>query len=177
MQMLKKIFKSDKKYYLELEDSDVPQAVQQAVKTAEKVVDKVQDQAGKVADAVQDQAAALIESQPAPKAITTAQEVVKTLEKPTATKKAQGKSVKKAASQPKVATPAKNSGASSFDPPFWVAAMYKNNTNQTNSDGTKAEQTFAPDNLMPTVTKYRRTAGPSLNKFKDMARQTKNFRG
>jgi hypothetical protein len=69
----------------------------------------------------------------------------------------------------------KNSGASSYDPPFWVAAMYKNNSSGRSNNGSE-EQTFATDNLMPTVTQYRRRPGPSLNKFKDMARQSRTPR-
>ena len=40
---------------------------------------------------------------------------------------------------------------------------------------TQAEpnRTFAPDNLMPIPTGTRRTPGPSMNNFRDMARQVK----
>ena len=34
-------------------------------------------------------------------------------------------------------------------------------------------RTFAPDNLMPIPTGTRRTPGPSMNNFRDMARQVK----
>ncbi len=41
---------------------------------------------------------------------------------------------------------------------------------------TQAEpnRTFAPNNLMPTPTGTRRTPGPSMNNFREMARQVKN---
>jgi hypothetical protein len=36
------------------------------------------------------------------------------------------------------------------------------------------DRTFAPNNLMPIPTGTRRTPGPSMNGFRDMARQVKN---
>ncbi|MEL6438520.1 MAG: hypothetical protein AAFQ80_04610 [Cyanobacteria bacterium J06621_8] len=67
-----------------------------------------------------------------------------------------------------------DSGASSFDPPFWVAAMYKSSDDGDETTEVKtSSQTFATDNLMPTITKYRRRPGGSLNKFKTMAKESK----
>ena len=66
-----------------------------------------------------------------------------------------------------------NTGASSYEPPFWVAAMYNTNNGAANNNGQVAEQTFATDNLMPTPTKFRRRPGGSLDKFKNMAKQAK----
>jgi hypothetical protein len=180
MQMLKKIFNSDSKYYLELNEIEESKPVQAAIKTAEKVIDVVQDKTTEI-----------LESEPVEKAVQTAkqaadiaqdklQSAMATEAKPQGKSKASsGQSSKKGAvkSEQKAPTevkPAvKNSGASSFEPPFWVAAMYDNKTTGTNSNGMRAEPTFATDNLMPTVTKYRRRPGPSLNKFRDMANKSK----
>lgn len=63
-------------------------------------------------------------------------------------------------------------GASSWEQPFWVKVMYQNN-GSSNGKLEKAEKTFSTDNLLPTPSKSRRRPGPSLNKFKEMARQTK----
>ncbi len=57
--------------------------------------------------------------------------------------------------------------------------MYNNNNSSSSnkSNGSRAEQTFATDNLMPTITNSRRRPGPSLNKFKEMASKAKTPRG
>ena len=77
--------------------------------------------------------------------------------------------------KPKQPASANNSGASSFEQPFWVAAMYKNNSSQGTTTG--SEKTFAPGHLMPTVTTSRRRPGPSLNMFKDMANKARTPKG
>lgn len=193
--MLKKLFNSDKKYYLELDEIKDSEVVQSAVKKAEKAADVVRDQASEIAN-----------SQPVRNAVETATEtaeaaqdqlasVVATDEKPGDAKakskantevkvngkvKQDGKAKRKTAaqSQNKKTQPSiKNSGASSYEPPFWVAAMYNNSSSNANGSGQAAKQTFAPDNLMPTVSKYRRRPGGSLAKFKDMAKQAKTPRG
>ncbi|MGB5632870.1 MAG: hypothetical protein WBM44_25855 [Waterburya sp.] len=178
MQMLKNLFNSDKKYYLELGEAKDSQVVQNAVKTATEVTDTVKEKAAEVA-----------KSQPVKEAVKKATEVAEsaqeqlasaiTEEKPAETKaksKQNGKAAKSTAQVQKTkATPTKatptNSGASSYEPPFWVAAMYKNNSSATNNNGKVATKTFATDNLMPTVTTYRRRPGGSLAKFQDMARK------
>jgi uncharacterized beta-barrel protein YwiB (DUF1934 family) len=184
MQMLKKIFNSNNKYYLELDELKDSEVVQTALKTAEKAAEVVKEKAVEIA-----------KSEPVQEVVKTAEEAVETaqdkLESAIATKSkpAQTKSTKatakgKASKNSKVAesqatkkevkaTP--QNGASSFDPPFWVAAM--NKTNSTNSNGQMAEATFAAsDNLMPTTTKYRRRPGGSLAKFRAMAKTAKTPR-
>lgn len=175
MQMLKNIFNSDKKYYLELDEKNVPQSVKQAVKTAEKVADVVQDKAEQVVETVQDKAETATQSEASPQTAKVADAKPQT----SAKQKASKKNVQKSAGESEQVTQStpQNAGASSYEPPFWVAAMYKNSNSKVNKDGTPAESTFATDNLMPVVTKYRRTPGPSLNKFKDMARKSKAFKG
>jgi hypothetical protein len=46
-------------------------------------------------------------------------------------------------------------------------------TNGKVSSSTEPTLTFAPNNLMPTPSASRRTPGPSMNGFRDMARQVK----
>lgn len=193
MGMLKNLFGSGKKYYLELDEAQ------------EEVVKAV----SKAADVVKEQATELTKSQPVKQAVEAASQVGQTAQetvsetvskvvsdkkpadkKPAKAKvKAKAKAKTEAKSQqngkvaqsdakPQQAKPSlKNSGASSFDPPFWVAAMYKNSSATSNGSTPTDSQTFATDNLMPTMTKYRRRPGGSLNKFKDMAKKAKTPRG
>ena len=190
MEMLKKLFNSKSKYYLELDDTQNPQPVPTAVKTSNKVANAAQEKvaelqnskpvqeaektANKVIDAAQEklQSATTVESKPAAKKATTKVESSKNGKQPSK----KGAKDATPATQAQPITSLKNSGASSYEPPFWVAAMYNNNGSANNSNGSRAEQTFATDNLMPTITKYRRRPGPSLNKFKDMASKTKAAR-
>ena len=202
MQMLKKLFNSDSKYYLELKDEvQDSEVVQTAIKTAEKTAEVVKEKAKEVA-----------KSEPVQSAVKTASEVIDTAQdkvvSATATEEKPGKqpvevkakeekpgkakAVKEAepAAKDKRATatkdskqearPAKsaaeNAGASSFDPPFWVAAMNNTNNKAANGNGAVAEEVFAENNLMPVNTKYRRRPGGSLDKFKDMAKSAKTPR-
>ena len=184
MQMLKKIFNSDKKYYLELDEIKESKPVQAVVETAEKVTDVVRDKASEV-----------LESEPAKETVETAKKTqdvaqnklkstTKTKSKPKAKSKGDskqsdknGRATKSEENTQAMPSP-QDAGASPDEPPFWVAAMYnKNNTTDVNSDGQKAEQTFATDNLMPTITRYRRRPGASLSKFKDMASKVKTPKG
>ncbi|MEL6495430.1 MAG: hypothetical protein AAFQ41_09945 [Cyanobacteria bacterium J06623_7] len=189
MQMLKKMFSSKDKYYLELKDEVTDsEVVQTAVTKAEKTAPAVKEKAQEVAKSEPVQSTVKTSGE----AIETAQEKVAEIatdEKSSSKEPSKGKagtkakadkSVKaeqngKAAPQKTKPTPA-NSGASSFDPPFWVAAMNNTNKSKTNSNGQVAEQTFATDNLLPISTKYRRRPGGSLNKFKDMAKSAKTPR-
>jgi hypothetical protein len=190
MQMLKKIFNSNNKYYLELDELKDSEVVQTALKTAEKATEVVKEKAVEIA-----------KSEPVQEVVKTAGEAVETAQDKLGTaivenKPAQAKSSKatkaniakgKASKNSKVAKSqavkavkkevkaAPQNGASSFEPPFWVAAM--NNTNSTNSNGQMAEATFAAsDKLMPITTKYRRRPGGSLAKFRDMAKTAKTPR-
>lgn len=61
------------------------------------------------------------------------------------------------------------SGDTSYsDEPFWVKLMYENKEQKAAQN---AEKTFAPNNLISRP-KARRRPGGSLDKFKEMARQT-----
>ena len=207
--MLKKIFNSDSKYYLELPDEiEESKPVQAVVKTAEKVSNVVQEKAtevleskpaqqaaetakktkdvaqdklesaNKTAKKTKDVAQDKLESanKTAKKTKDVAQDKLESASKTETKSNKEGEAKSNKEAQAKAKPSPKDAGASSFDPPFWVAAMYKNNSTDANSDGTQAEQTFATDNLMPIINKSRRRPGPSLNKFKDMASKTKTSR-
>ena len=178
MQMLKKLFNSDSKFHLELDEIKESEVVQTAVKTASKATEVVKEKASEVAD-----------SQPVKEAITKTKDALdieksdeakadKAKAKDTTTAKSEQNGKQTESTSEQADTPAKPeaSGASSYEPPFWVAAMY-NNSSSKNSNGRVAEETFATDNLMPIMTKYRRRPGGSLKKFKDMAKQAKTPKG
>ncbi len=183
MQMLKKLFSSDNKYFLELKESE---AVQTAVETTKKVASAAKETASEVVDTAQDKLESAISTEEKP-----TETKVKSQDKP-APSEAKSKAKVEAKDKPapseakteqngsakdSEAKTAGNTGASSYDPPFWVAAMYNNDSSkETKSNGRVAEQTFAPENLMPITTKFRRRPGGSLDKFKDMAKQAKTPR-
>jgi hypothetical protein len=176
MQMLKKLFNSENKYFLELDDVKESEVVQTAVKTAKKAANVAKETASEVADTAQEKLQSTIATedtdskakseQPEPAADSQAKA------------KKNGKAVEKSesATQEKSTSTPENTGASSYEPPFWVAAMYNNNSSD-NSNGRVAEPTFATDNLMPIITKSRRRPGGSLDKFKEMAKQAKTPKG
>ena len=199
MQMLKKLFNSDKKFYLELDEIKESEVVQTAVKTASKAADVVKETASDVAssqpvqqavtkakdvlddrqetaEAKLDKAEAKSQSEAKAKLETKSKQNQKDRTKSEAKSKQNGKQADTQEAE-KSAPTLENSGASSFDPPFWVAAMYNNNDSNKNGNGRVVEETFATDNLMPIITKYRRRPGGSLNKFKDMAKQAKTPKG
>ncbi len=164
MQNLKNLFNSDKKYYLELGDVKESEGAQNVTQAATEVTDTVKEKAAEVAESAQEQVAS----------VTTAEKpATKKAVKAKAKSKQNGKAAQTTVAAQKTQATPKNSGASSFEPPFWVAAMYNKNNGSTKSNGKVAEQTFATDNLMPTVTNYRRRPGGSLAKFKDMARKAR----
>jgi hypothetical protein len=188
MQMLKKLFNSGSKYHLELDETESSEAVQAAVKTAVKTTEKSAKKAAKV---VKEKAVA-VKAEAASKAGNTAQALVATpataqdngtpviasdnksgkTKSAKTTAKGKGKEAKQV-----VKAAAKNSAASSYEPPFWVAAMNNTNNNgSSNGSGQGGEITFASDNLMPTISKYRRAPGGSLAKFRAMAKTAKTPR-
>ncbi len=170
MQNLKNLFNSDKKYYLELGDEKESEGAQNVAQAATEVTDTVKEKAAEAAESAQEQVASVTTEEKPAKA-----KAVKAKAK--AKSKQNGKAAKTTVEAQKTQATPKNSGASSFEPPFWVAAMYNKNNGSTKSNGKVAEQTFATDNLMPTVTNYRRRPGGSLAKFKDMARKARTPRG
>ena len=182
MQMLKKLFSSENKYFLELKESD---AVQTAVETTKKVASAAKETASEVADVAQEklESAVSTEEKPAESKVKTEAKPKQTEAKPKQAEvkpaksevkdkpaSPQGKAEQNGTAQNSEATVG-NTGASSYDPPFWVAAMYNNNNSEEAQNNGQAEQTFAPENLMPIATKFRRRPGGSLDKFKDMAKQ------
>jgi hypothetical protein len=201
MSLIKKLFGSKgEKFYLELEETATEAAeqakkqinkvteaqpiqnaaqtatelVQEAKKQADRVtetkpVEKAAATAKKVARKSKKQADRVTETKPVEKAATTAKKVVEDKKQPV-------KSTNSSKQTPDKPTTVANNGASSWEQPFWVKAMYNNN-NSSNGKAASSQETFATDNLMPTVTKYRRRPGPSLTKFKDMASKAKTPRG
>ena len=187
--MLKKLFNSDNKFFLELDELKESEAVQTAVETTKKAASAAKETASDVADIAQDKLQSAIATEDKP-----AESKAKAKNKPAKPEakdkvEANGKLAKSKAEDNSSKSEAKteqngsakdsevktvgNTGASSYDPPFWVAAMYNDSSKEVNSNGKAAEQTFAPENLMPIATKYRRRPGGSLDKFKDMAKQAK----
>jgi hypothetical protein len=188
MQMLKKLFNSESKYHLELDETEGSEAVQAAVKTTEKsakkaakvVKEKAVEVKAEAASKVVDTAEAVVETPPTAQdngASAIASNSKPGKQKPAkATTKTTAKGKGKEAEQVVQAT-AKKSAASSYEPPFWVAAMNNTNTNgSSNGSGQGGEVTFASDNLMPTISKYRRLPGGSLAKFREMAKTAKTPR-
>jgi hypothetical protein len=176
--MLNKLLNFGKKsngYYLELDENKestngkvaaVTKAVEQKLASAKEVVE---DTAQSVKEVVEDKVAATKEvveekTESVKKAATT-----KTKSK--ATKKGT-KNNNKETKVEAVKTNTANSGASSWEQPFWVKAMYQNNSNG-NGKANNAEATFATDYLLTNGNTSRRRPGPSLNKFKAMANKAK----
>lgn len=160
MQMLNKLFKSDSKYYLELDESN-SEVVQPAVKTAEKATTVVKE---KVETAAKSEIVPEVPN-------TTAQD-----EQPAKDQAAKKDDIAASTVVEKNPQAASKSAVSSNEPPFWVAAMNNTSNSSSNDNDQPAEQTFARDNLMPTITTYRRRPGASLAKFKDMAKTAKTPR-
>lgn len=163
--MLKKIFgKKNNGYYLELKET-AEEVLSSAKETAEEVLsstkDVVENQVSSAQEAVESQAAST------KKAVKKqVQAVDNKTESTLKTKEEKPKRQKPETNQP-------NGGASSYEPPFWVKAMYNKSSGNGNGKVTQSKQTFATDYLMPVVSKSRRRPGPSLNKFKDMANKSK----
>ena len=83
--------------------------------------------------------------------------------KPTSKKKTQKTSKQAAATAP--------SPAAEWEPPFWVKAM-KESTQKKAEEKAQPGMSFAPSNLLP-LSRPRRRPGPSLNTFRNLARQAK----
>ena len=190
MQMLKKLFNSDSKYYLQLDEARDSEVVKTAKETTKAVKEKVAEvsqsvpvqeavkTAGKVVETAQDKIASVIPESASENSTEEKSSKKKSVEVSSVQNKSakNGKVAESEGSKKAAKAAPQNSGASSYDPPFWVAAMSNTNNGKTNSNGQVAEQTFASDNLMPTITKYRRRPGGSLAKFKDMAKIAKTPR-
>ena len=153
-------------FFLELDEND-SQSTQEPPKTSPKAEEKQPEPA----------AATKEEKQPEPAAATKEEKQPESAQVKSAQKsnKTSIKSKKKTATTPTTSSASSN-GASSWEPPFWVKAMYNSSSNGSNGQVGGGEQTFATDNLLPTPSTSRRRPGPSLNKFKDMARQAKTPR-
>ena len=102
-------------------------------------------------------------------------EAVKTLEAVPETKPASAAAEpthqQKTKKTSKQTTAPATSPAAKWEPPFWVKAMQEA-TQKKVEEKAHAEMTFAGDNLLP-LSQPRRRPGPSLNTFRNLARQAK----
>ena len=97
-------------------------------------------------------------------------------QKPQTAKKTTKKATKKSGKKTKktsVKASSVSSKATADLRPAWVRAMDNTRNKQEEKVESNAEMTFATQYLMPTPTNSRRRPGPSLDMFKDMARQAK----
>ena len=155
MSLLKKLFSSsEQKFRLQLDE------------TATQVAKDVQEQIDKVKD-----------SQPVQDAVETVTQVAEDAKNQVQSEAATKEEKQQPAAKTQAKTTPAYSGASSWEEPFWVKAMYKNSGNGSNGKTATSEKTFATDYLMPTITKSRRRPGASLNKFKEMASKAKTPKG
>ncbi len=93
-------------------------------------------------------------------------------QKPKTAKKTTQQATKKSGKKTQK-TAVKASSAIADPRPAWVRAMDNTRNKQEEKVESNPEMTFATQYLMPTPTKSRRRPGPSLDMFKDMARQAK----
>ena len=162
--MLGKIFNRGKKndFYLEINET-------------EETSSTVEETEAKVETATEVEK--VTESAPSPEATVEAVEA-KTASKPTKVKASKKTQKGKSSTSTKKETGSKPAApvaasASSWEQPFWVKAMYNNAlSDSSQSKETETQPTFAPNYLL-SQSSSRRRPGPSLNKFKDMARQKK----
>ncbi len=162
--MLGKIFNRGKKneFYLEINETEGTSST-------------VEETEAKVETATEVEK--VTESAPSPEATVEAVEA-KTVSKPTTVKASKKPQKGKSSTSTKKETGSKpaapvSASASSWEQPFWVKAMYNNaSSDSSQSTETETQPTFATNYLM-SQSSSRRRPGPSLNKFKDMARQKK----
>lgn len=166
--MIQKLFNFAKKkseYYLELDEDESLQ--DKLAEAKEAVEDKFNEAREAVADRVKD---AKKQTDSAKK------EVEKTVEsaredeeksKSEADEKTEGVAPSSASN----GAASESSGASSWEQPSWVKAMFEKSSNN-GKQAAEEESTFATDNLMPIPTNYRRRPGPSLDKYKAMVNET-----
>ena len=167
--MIKKLFggKSNE-FFLELDETGKNQATE--TKAEEKQLEPV----AVATEEKQPEPAATQEPEKQPEVVETKSA---TKSKKTSIKNRKKKATKTAVTPSPTPTPVSSSSTSSWEPPFWVKAMYNSSSsNGSNGKVEGGEQTFATDNLLPTPSTFRRRPGPSLNKFKEMARQAKTPR-
>lgn len=162
MELLKNIFgKKNNNYYLELKET-----AEEVVSTAQETVEEVVSTAIEAVDNNLDKTKE-VETETA--------SVKETVKEKAPTKEAKSQSTSKNQNK-QTATTQPSPQASTYEPPFWVKAMYKN-SNNGNGKAAQSQKTFATDNLMPTISNARRLPGPSLNKFKEMANKARTPRG
>lgn len=185
MELLKNIFgKKNNNYYLELKEtaeevvSTAQETVEEVVSTAIEAVDNNLDKTKEVVTETATEAKEAVTktaTNAKQKVETETASVKETVKEKAPTKEAKSKSTSKNQNK-QTATTQPIPQASTYEPPFWVKAMYKN-SNNGNGKAAQSQKTFATDNLMPTISNARRLPGPSLNKFKEMANKARTPRG
>ena len=177
--MIKKLFggKSDG-FFLELDESENSQPTETKVEekqpepTAVATEEKPPEPAATQEPEKQPEPAAVATEEKPPEAPEAAEAKSAKKSKKTSIKNRKKTATKTAATPSPKTTPV--SSGSKYEPPFWVKAMYNSSSsNGSNGQVEGGQQTFATDNLLPTPSASRRRPGPSLNKFKEMARQAK----
>ena len=174
--MLEKLFNIGKKekFRLELDESEIANKVEavatqvkpetkQVVKEAKQVVEEAKPAIASKVENIKSEVTQVIEDVTSEDS-QTAPEAKKGSAKKASTKQKKKDSSSKVASSPQVID------TSYSEEPFWVKLMYKTNEQQVAEQ--KAEEGFATKYLI-SKPKPRRRPGGSVDKFKDMARQTK----
>ncbi len=138
-------------YFLELDESEGTQAVASAPAAPSKPVEEMQ-----------------------PEPVKTAQPVEEKKTEPVKAQSTKNKKTKKKSNQ----APSVPSKVPEWEQPAWVKAIknYSNNGKAESESESESGMTFATQYLMPTPSNSRRRPGPSLNKFREMARQAKTPR-
>ena len=138
-------------YFLELDESEGTQAVASAPAAPSKPVEEMQ-----------------------PEPVKTAQPVEEKKTEPVKAQSTKNKKTKKKSNQ----APSVSSKVPEWEQPAWVKAIknYSNNGKAESESESESGMTFATQYLMPIPSNSRRRPGPSLNKFREMARQAKTPR-
>ena len=155
--------KKNSAYFLELDESEGTQAVASAPAAPSKPVEEMQPEPVKTAEIVE-------EIKPEP--VKTAQPVEEKKPEPIKAQSTKKKKTKKKSVQ----APSVPSKVPEGEQPAWVKAINNYSNNGKLESESESGMTFATQYLMPTPSNSRRRPGPSLNKFREMARQAKTPR-
>ena len=150
-------------YFLELDESEGTQAVASAPAAPSKPVEEMQPEPVKTAEIVE-------ETKPEP--VKTAQPVEEKKPEPVKAQSTKKKKTKKKSTQA-ASVPSK---VPEWEQPAWVKAIKNYSNNGKAESESESGMTFATQYLMPIPSNSRRRPGPSLNKFREMARQAKTPR-
>ncbi|MGF1480981.1 MAG: hypothetical protein ACFB4I_16100 [Cyanophyceae cyanobacterium] len=147
-------------FFLELDESEDNQVVQ--------AVDAVTSKVGSVTATAVDTMKSTVSQVVEEATSDTAKEKVAATPPKNQQETQQQKNVKEKAKTKQTASPTKSAQILQEKIPTSVKPV-----SDTNGQESAAEMTFAPQYLVPTTTRPRRRPGPSMEMFKDMARQVK----